>query len=363
MRRVPRPGAVTRRQWLGLAASMAWAPAQATLRDDERVLFLPGTARRLDAGRIEADLHAWVYEPERRPGLRTAFARYLGLDQDAMSAADRERFRRRCGLFLADSERGKEVVVRFEAMPAQPVRLPASDAAGRSRLRAVIDGAPRGGSAAHLDFHAVLADGDTRRFAGRALLVPPEGLSVVSDIDDTVKLTEVRDRHEMLLNTFARPSRAAPGMAARYRRLAAAPGTRVHYLSASPMQLLPVLEDFLAAAGFPRGSLHLRESTSWRSLVPGEGESRAHKLGAIAQLLHDFPARRFLFIGDSGEADPEIYAEVARAHPGRVQAILIRDVTGEGRDATRYRSAFEGIGPGRWHLLPPDGSTWPRLPA
>lgn len=251
MRRVPRPGAATRRQWLGLAASMAWAPAQATLRDDERVLFLPGTARRLDAGRIEADLHAWVYEPERRPGLRTAFARYLGLDQSAMSAADRERFRRRCGLFLADSERGKEVVVRFDAVPAQPVRLPATDAAGRSRLRAVIDGAPRRGNTAHLDFHAVLADGDTRRFAGRALLVPPEGLSVVSDIDDTIKLTEVRDRREMLLNTFARPSRAAPGMAARYRRLAAAPGARVHYLSASPMQLLPVLEDFLAAAGFP----------------------------------------------------------------------------------------------------------------
>lgn len=362
MRRPGSSGMPSRRQLLGLAplaAWPAWAAARGALQSDERILFMPGTARRLDAQRIEADLHAWVYEPERRPGARTAFARYLGIDLAALSAAERERFRRRCGLFLTDSERGKEVVVRFAAAPARLLRLPATDAAGRGSLRAVIEGVPPSGDARPLAFEAVLAEGDARRFTGRALLVPPEGLSVISDIDDTIKLTHVRDRREMLLNTFVRPFRAAPGMAAHYRRLAARPGTCLHYLSASPMQLLPALEDFLSTAGFPAGSLHLRESTHWRALVPGEGASKSHKLGAIARLMDDFPDRRFLLVGDSGEADPEIYAEVMRTRPGRVLAALIRDVTGEDRQAPRYRHAFEGIDPAGWHLLPPDGSRWP----
>jgi phosphatidate phosphatase APP1 len=32
-------------------------------------------------------------------------------------------------------------------------------------------------------------------------------------------------------------------------------------------------------------------------------------------------------IGDSGQRDPEVYAEIARNHPRRIQAVYIRDVT------------------------------------
>jgi len=111
-------------------------------------------------------------------------------------------------------------------------------------------------------------------------------------------------------------------------------------------------------AGFPPGSMHLRESTTWRTVIPGNGESRAHKLAAIERLLEDFPLRRFLLIGDSGELDPEIYGEVARTWPERVEGIVIRDVTGEGRNAARYASAFAGVPSERWHIFR-DGGAWP----
>ena len=42
----------------------------------------------------------------------------------------------------------------------------------------------------------------------------------------------------------------------------------------------------------------------------------------------------FILIGDSGQADPEIYAEVVKTYPGRIQAIYIRDVSTAARDAT-----------------------------
>jgi phosphatidate phosphatase APP1 len=108
-------------------------------------------------------------------------------------------------------------------------------------LRVVID-APQDIAVSDewLQFHGVTGPGELlHRFRGEALIVPPQGVSIISDIDDTIKRTQVRDRREMLLNTFARRFEAAPGMAAYYRALAQAPDTRFHYLSASPIQLYP----------------------------------------------------------------------------------------------------------------------------
>ena len=357
----------TRRQLLQraalLAPLMAW-PASArarALRRDEQVMFVPAVARWLDAQRIEVDIHAWVFERERRRGVQALFARYLGLDRATLPAEDRARFDARCALFLTDSERGKVIDVAFDAPLRQVHALPATDAAGRSQARVVVDAGPLGADARTLPFHARLSEGDTRRFLGHALLVPEQGLSVISDIDDTVKITQVHDRREMLLNTFVRPFQAAPGLPEHFRRLAQVDGTRFHYLSASPFQLAPALEDFLHDEAFPPGSLHLRESTRWNTLIPGSGDSRAHKLGVIAKLLADFPQRRFLLLGDSGEADPEIYAQVAREHPSRLTAIVIRDVNGEGRSAVRFQQSFAGVPDSMWHLLPPDGQPWPQI--
>lgn len=329
------------------------------LEADEHVLFLPSTARWLDDGRVEAEVHAWVYEPDHLRGLNTAFARYLGLRLSKMSPAAQLRFRQRAALFHAESEDGKQIDIVFGG-DQPPLRLPPTDRAGRTQARVVVvppTDATR--DAPWLRFRAEMPRGDLRRSEGRVLLVPPEGLSVVSDIDDTIKHTAVHSRREMLLNTFARPFEATPGMAAHYRRLARVADTRFHYLSASPIQLFPALSDFVRSAGFPPGSMHLRESTTWRTLVPGDQDSRRHKRAMIEQLLADFPLRRFLLVGDSGEADPEIYAEVAREHPVRIEAVVIRDVTDEGRDAPRYRTAFDGIADARWHLLPRDGGRWP----
>ena len=44
--------------------------------------------------------------------------------------------------------------------------------------------------------------------------------------------------------------------------------------------------------------------------------------------------------------------------PERVEGVVIRDATGEERDAPRYAAAFEGVDPERWHILQ-DGGAWP----
>ena len=115
-----------------------------------------------------------------------------------------------------------------------------------------------------------------------------------------------------------------PGMPEVFRGWGDA-GTAFHYVSASPWQLAPCLGGFLAAAGLPAGSMHLKvfrlkDSTPLRRL-PSRKRSKRR---VIEQILADFPGRRFLLVGDSGERDPEVYAAVARRRPAQVAGIAIR---------------------------------------
>ncbi|WP_213955669.1 App1 family protein [Variovorax sp. dw_954] len=341
--------------WLAVALSPALHAEP--LRAKDQVLFMPGVARVVEGGQLEIDVHAWLYEKERMHGVNSLLSRYLKIDVQRLSRAARTRFDQRTGLFHTESSDERVIDIVVDATGLQ-IALPPTADNGRTNMRLLIDAPSPRPDEDVVRFHALTAPGDTRRFNGQAIVVPPVGLSVVSDIDDTIKHTHVRNTHEMMLNTFTRRFDPVPGMAPMYRTLAGEPGTRFHYVSASPIQLFPPLAEFLRAGDFPVGSVHLRESTTWRSLLPGKGASRAHKLAVIEQLMADFPQRRFLLVGDSGEADPEIYAELARKHPALVEAIVIRDVTQEGRESPRYFATFDGVDPARWHVLV-DGDAWP----
>jgi hypothetical protein len=335
------------------SAQHAVAPTPQKHVPDERLQFYPSTARRLPDGRLALRVEAWVYERETRPGLRSLLARYLKIDRATLSDQDLARYDERTQLFRFDSERGKDI--RIVGDDGASHALPRTRSDGRISAEVILATAPpRDGI--WLPFRGALAARKHREtfsdVDGRALWVPDVGLSLVSDIDDTIKDSNVLNRRELLLNTFVRPFAAVGGMAARYRGFAQAqPDLRVHYVSGSPHQLYPALANFLDAAQFPPGSLHLRDVDFRDEVFGNHGGTRAHKLAIIRRLIADFPNRRFVLIGDSGEQDPEIYAIVAREHPERVLAIWIRDVTGQSRDHPRYGETFAGIAPERWHLF------------
>ena len=76
-----------------------------------------------------------------------------------------------------------------------------------------------------------------------------------------------------------------------------------------------------------------------------------YKIAAIEPLLKRFPQRQFVLVGDSGERDPEIYATLARRYPQQISRILIRDVTDEPADSSRYRATFRDLAPGLWQIF------------
>jgi phosphatidate phosphatase APP1 len=153
---------------------------------------------------------------------------------------------------------------------------------------------------------------------------------VVSDLDDTVLQSDVArftQAARLVLFENARTRLPFPGVAAFYRALAAgrsgADNNPVFYVSSSPWNLYDVIADFLDARGLPQGPILLRDWDLGRELARTE----AFKLARIRELFDAFPALPFVLVGDSAQADPEVYAEVARHYPGRVLAVYIRDVT------------------------------------
>jgi phosphatidate phosphatase APP1 len=313
-----------------LLFASAATPWGRELSSDEHVLLLPQPARWVEGG-LELHVEAMVYELERRPGVHSAFAHYLGIDSDQLSAKQVALFRQRTQLFRIDAERGKQPLIRLPG--GAQFRLRSSNANGRSSTTVVLPWDETAGE--WLPLSVQVPSAHPRSYTARAQLLEASGWSVISDIDDTIKHSNVRDRRELLLNTFTRPFVAVPGVASVYRRWASG-GASFHYVSSSPVQLLPPLRDFVDQARFPDGSLHLRTLDLLEELWASGDQSRAHKLHQIKELLRRFEHRRFILVGDSGEADPEIYAHVLQQHPEQIQQILIRDVSGEPQQAPRY---------------------------
>ena len=179
------------------------------------------------------------------------------------------------------------------------------------------------------------------RATARVLIPPPTAeFGVISDLDDTVIVTRATHLLRMLRTVLFRNAHShepLAGVAAFYQALlrgqSKRPDNPFFYVSSSPWNLYDVLEDFLRLRGIPLGPLLLRDSLlRGPTLRPGEVASatdslhHGHKLREIKQLLDTYPDLPFVLLGDSGQHDADIYAEVVRQYPGRIRVIYIRDV-------------------------------------
>lgn len=186
--------------------------------------------------------------------------------------------------------------------------------------------------------------GGPARAEARVLIVPDdEMIGIISDVDDTVLVTEVGDRSRMLTHTFLEnPLQRRPfaGAAAFYRSILARNAkpdiAPVIYLTGSPRQLLPAIRAFLEQNDFPAGTIVGRKVTDGGGGDPLLEQER-YKLEHIESILADLPGVRFVLSGDDGERDPEVYRLVRERHPARIEAVFIRRV---GKDAGR--PVYEG---------------------
>jgi len=171
---------------------------------------------------------------------------------------------------------------------------------------------------------------------GEMWLAPESGWSVISDVDDTIKESDIADRKQLLTNTFLRTYRPVAGMSGLYRDWASS-GMHFHYVSSSPSQLLHPLRELRDDSGFPGGSLHLRNFRLRNHVLQKVARiRRSGKSAVIRHLVSSQPLRRFLLVGDSGESDLSIYAKVAKKYPGSVAGIFIRTLGGNEMSQERF---------------------------
>ncbi len=220
--------------------------------------------------------------------------------------------------FLFNPLAGTPLTVFFYNDQTSQSRTIMSNEAGHFSVRAALDFVPT---------HVRVLASENLSATEEVLITEPTGVSLISDIDDTIKHSGIGSgTKEIFRNVFIRDlgDLVIEGVKEWYTKLAEN-GVKLHYVSNSPWQLYPVLVSFFAMAGLPPGSFHLK---LYSGMLQGIFEPVAErKKGTLEKILRDFPERRFLLVGDSGEADLELYTEIVVANPRRILGVFIRDVT------------------------------------
>ncbi|GAB7347472.1 hypothetical protein MBLNU459_g4385t1 [Dothideomycetes sp. NU459] len=156
-----------------------------------------------------------------------------------------------------------------------------------------------------------------------AYLVPPTGLTVISDIDDILRVTKIYEPAQGLLNSFARPYTSWENMPDIYANWSSSlPNMHFHYLTTTPEQITRNYMQYIYA-NYPGGSfdtrpLNFSDVTATLSI----------RKFLLQKVFETFPQRKFILIADTSNSDVmKDYPEMATDFPNQVQCIFLRNTT------------------------------------
>ena len=146
-----------------------------------------------------------------------------------------------------------------------------------------------------------------------AYLVPPTGVTFISDIDDILRVTKIYEPAQGILNTFANtftPWMNMPSIYANWSESLTHPQAHFHYLTTTPEQITRNYEAFISA-NYPPGSFDTRPLNF--SDIDATISIREFLL---TKIFLTFPQRKFVLIADTSNSD------VMRDYPKLVCHIL-----------------------------------------
>lgn len=314
------------------------------LKEDENVILFTTQAHfnALDQQWV-VPVHGWIFEREtdslwRQATIKT-LGKLFGLDDDR-NLEQNALFRNRAQMFLVDNERNKTLQLRLRD---QIITAGSSANNGHFYANAVLNNSnfKPASQDRWLPISLITPDTDKRQFTGNIQLIHDTGVSVISDIDDTIKISNVLDKKKLMRNTFLHEFEPVPAMNTLYHNWQGQ-GASFHYVSASPWQLYPALNEFLQQRGFPQGSFHMKlfriKDESYHNLFVSPMD---YKVPLISELLLQHSRRQFILIGDSGEKDPEVYQKILQRFPGQIKHVFIRNVSNEPKSAARYKQLYQ----------------------
>ncbi len=322
------------------------------------------------AARIEDALHRWRERRGRRRGLVTTIIPYTGYGGPGWA-------RVLCRVVLTRGDGAPKLraaKVRgwrsFFSIPVDDVEVTIAIGSVERRVR------PGRGGVLDVRLEVDLKTGwrkvrmrtdDTEPVSSKVFIVDPDApFGIISDVDDTVMVTALPRPFLAAWNTFVLDEHArtpVAGMAVLYDRLTKAnPGAPVIYLSTGAWNVAATLTRFLARNLYPRGPLLL---TDWGPTTDRWFRSgREHKRSSLQRMAQDFPAMKWLLIGDDGQHDESIYREFTTEHPDNVAGVAIRQLSpGEavlagGRSNSAELEATSGV---PWFYASDGAGLWEQL--
>ncbi|MDR1912171.1 MAG: App1 family protein [Helicobacteraceae bacterium] len=318
---------------ISLALSCAFSFSYASqLKSDEYVAFVPSVAYDFNSTEIAVEIKAFVYEKEGRPFFNDILAAFIGANIEDLEAKQKERFYERSALFKIDYEGGKEFATRFNNKSVY--KMPTTK---DGKSEAIVKIQKPNKLSKLINFEVDKPKYPKNVEKGYAVYASSEGVAAIFDIDDTIKDSNVLDKKALLANTFFNEYKAVDGAKEIFESIKSLDNPSFHYVSASPAQLYPALKEFFDKEGFPIGSFHLRDATDFGDFVADKERLMEHKRNAIEKLFKAYPKRRFILVGDSGENDPEVYAEFNKKYPDRVIKVIIHNITNENKESARFK--------------------------
>lgn len=186
----------------------------------------------------------------------------------------------------------------------------------------------------------VYANGTTLGNA-TAYLVPPTGFTVISDIDDILRITKIYQPAQGLLNSFAKPYVPWENMPDIYLNWSTSiPNVHFHYLTTTPEQVTRNYMDFIYKT-YPGGSFDTRPLNF--SDVSATLSIRKFLLNKI---FDTYPTRKFILVADTSNSDVmSDYPALGTDRPDQVQCIFLRNTsaTDTGDKFPYNTKGFKGI--------------------
>jgi len=322
-----------------------------SIKADETVVLFPTDGNLIDNHQWLIPLHGWVFELEQESLWRSASMQSLLQKLELTpSVITSELFKSRTRYFLADNERNKKIYLHIGD---KVVRSLPSKINGHFENYTIIPNKQLSELFDNrwLKYQTQPSKEDGNQFDGYVQLLSHDGVSIISDIDDTIKESNVTDKNELLANTFVRNFKPVDNMAKVYQTWYSV-GAAFHYVSAAPWQLFPPLWEFINTEKYPWGSFYLRyfrlkDSTFYQFLK----SSKQYKIDTIEKIIKKYPNRVFILVGDSGENDPEIYGYLARKYSRQVMKIYIRNLSKLMLNVSRFEKSFKNISTTKWQIF------------
>lgn len=319
-------------------------------RDEHVVFFTTHSWYDSHSKTWNVPIHGWVYELESRPIVRAMFGELLdrkyGLKRNSATESN---FSYRTRLLTADNERGKRIVIK---LLGRDYVLPKSEPNGHFKSVIAIPASELDVKASdQIRFDLVLRPNDARLYSGKSLLINARGMSIISDIDDTVKLSYVTDHKKLFESSFFKDFAPVEGMPKLYNGWQQQ-GAKFHYVSSSPWQLYEPLQAFMHEHGFPEATFSLKmvrfKDQTFFNLFKSATKTKPQ---AIESILKHYPERQFILLGDSGEKDAQVYAQIANDHPEKITKIYIRNINGSADLNEFYETVFDGLPRSLWQTF------------